>query len=380
MGSAVGEGKIAAVILCGAGKSNGGGHCATGNAGEPGGESAFAIEPGVFLQTRAESAAIDFAIREKTILAINIMKMKIVVLTAVALLLGAAFCRAADFVLPVAIFDFESKDEAVRDLGPKIATLVNANLSAERQIVTVERAELDKVLGEHELGLSGTVSSDSAAKVGQLTGAKVLVTGRVFKVDDQLFIVAKIIGTETSRVYGEMVQGSEKASIANLSADLAKKIAADVVKNSDTLVAKVETRAELVARIKKALGDKALPSVSVKIGEQHFGQRVVDPAAETELSSILQDCGFKLVDGGSTNRADVLITGDAFSAYGSRKGNLISCKSRVEVKALRQNGDLITVDRQTSVAVDIAEQTAAKTALQNAAVELAERLLLKIAK
>jgi len=306
------------------------------------------------------------------------MKMKIVFLTAVALLFGAALCRAAEMVLPVAIFDFESKDEAVRDLGPKIATLVNASLSAEPQIVTVERAELDKVLGEHELGLSGTVSSDSAAKVGQLTGAKVLVTGRVFKSDGELFIVAKIIGTETSRVYGEMVQGNDKASIANLSADLAKKIAADVVKNGDTLVAKVETREELVARIKKALGDKPLPSVSVKIGEQHFGQRVIDPAAETELGSILQDCGFKLVDSGSTNRADVLITGDAFSAYGTRKGNLISCKSRVEVKALRQNGDLITVDRQTSVAVDIAEQTAAKTALQNAAVGLAERLLVKL--
>ena len=306
------------------------------------------------------------------------MKMKIVFLTAVALLFGAALCRAAEMVLPVAIFDFESKDEAVRDLGPKIATLVNASLSAEPQIVTVERAELDKVLGEHELGLSGTVSSDSAAKVGQLTGAKVLVTGRVFKSDGELFIVAKIIGTETSRVYGEMVQGNDKASIANLSADLAKKIAADVVKNGDTLVAKVETREELVARIKKALGDKPLPSVSVKIGEQHFGQRVIDPAAETELGLILQECGFKLVDRASTNRADVLITGDAFSVYGTRKGNLISCKSRVEVKALRQNGDLIAVDRQTSVAVDIAEQTAAKTALQNAAVGLAERLLVKL--
>ena len=45
----------------------------------------------------------------------------------------------------------------------------------------VERAELEKILGEQELGLSGTVSADTAAKVGNLTGAKVLVTGRVFK-------------------------------------------------------------------------------------------------------------------------------------------------------------------------------------------------------
>jgi hypothetical protein len=304
--------------------------------------------------------------------------LKFTLIALLTLSLGKAFAATND-VLTVAVFDFDSKDEAVRDLGPKVATLVNANLSAEPQIITVERAELDKVLGEHELGLSGSVSADSAAKVGQLTGAKVLVTGRVFKAEGELFIVAKIIGTETSRVYGELVKGSEKSSISDLSADLAKKIAADVTQKGDTLVAKVETRDELIAKIKKQLGTNALPSVSVKIGEQHFGQRVIDPAAETELGSILQACGFKLIDAGSTNRADVEITGDAFSAYGTRKGNLISCKSRVEVKAHKKNGDLIAMDRQTSVAVDIAEQTAAKTALQNAAAEMAERLLPKLA-
>ncbi len=303
---------------------------------------------------------------------------KLTLLALLTLSVDRVFAATND-VLTVAVFDFDSKDEAVRDLGPKIATLVNANLSAEPQIITVERAELDKVLGEHELGLSGAVSPDSAAKVGQLTGAKVLVTGRVFKAEGELFIVAKIIGTETSRVYGELVKGREKSSISDLSADLAKKIAADVTQKGDTLVAKVETRDELIAKIKKELGTNTLPSVSVKIGEQHFGQRVIDPAAETKLGSILQACGFKLVDTGSTNRAEVEITGDAFSAYGMRKGNLISCKSRVEVKAHKKNGDLITMDRQTSVAVDIAEQTAAKTALQNAAAEMAERLLPKLA-
>ena len=40
----------------------------------------------------------------------------------------------------------------MRDLGTKVAALLNANLSAEAQIITVERAELEKVLGEQELG------------------------------------------------------------------------------------------------------------------------------------------------------------------------------------------------------------------------------------
>src|SRR4051794_4065467 len=157
-------------------------------------------------------------------------------------------------VLTVAIFDFESKDEAVRDLGPKVATLVNANLSAEPRIICVERAELEKVLGEQELGLSGTVSPDTAAKVGNLTGAKVLVTGRVFRADKELVIVAKIIGTETSRVYGDIVKGpASSASLSDLSSDLAKRIVNIITLKGETLVAHVETREQRIERIIKSL-------------------------------------------------------------------------------------------------------------------------------
>src|SRR5678816_4247243 len=106
-----------------------------------------------------------------------------IVLTAVLLLFGGrAGARAAGTdILTVAVFDLESNDEAVRGLGPKISALLTVNLSTEPQIICVERAELEKVLGEQELGLSGNVSADTAAKVGSLTGAKVLVTGRVMK-------------------------------------------------------------------------------------------------------------------------------------------------------------------------------------------------------
>ena len=307
--------------------------------------------------------------------------MKILCCSLLALLLTIGSLAPAAHSAPVsqppftvAIFDFESRDEAVRDLGPKVASLLNASLSAEPQIITVERAELEKVLGEQELGLSGTVSPDTAAKVGHLTGAKVLVTGRVFKADKELVIVAKIIGTETSRVYGELVKGPAASSITDLSGDLARKIATTVSEKGDTLVAKVESREDRIARIKKSLKEGKLPTVSVRIGERHFGQPVIDPAAETELGLILKECGFPLVDDKSKEKADIEITGDAFSAFGLRKGNLISCKARIELKAQKRTGQIFAVDRQTSVAVDITEQTAAKTALQQAAAELAERL------
>jgi len=304
--------------------------------------------------------------------------LKLTLMAALAFTAGKTI--AADEILTVAVFDFDSKDEAISDLGPKVATLINATLSADPQIITVERAELNKVLGEQELGLSGTINPDSAAKIGQLTGAKVLVTGRVFKADDQTIIVAKVIGTETSRVYGEMVQGPPTKTIVGLSSDLAKKIAEVISGKSDALVAKVETREERITKIKQSLAGKKLPVVLVKIDEKHYGRYIIDPAAQTELSVILQQCGFTLADTESTNKPAIEISGDAFSAYGMQKGNLISCKSRIEIKVRDvATGNILAVDRQTSVGVDIAEQTAAKTALQNAADVLAERVVPKLA-
>lgn len=313
----------------------------------------------------------------KTILS---RKLRLLLL-GLALFAATTATPASPDVLTLAIFDFEAKDANVSDLGSKVSMLLNARLSADPQILTVERAELSKVLGEQELSLSGTVNPNQAVKVGQLTGAKVLVTGRVFKVDKETIVVAKIIGTETSVVYGALAQGAASVAITDLAADIAKQIAATLSEKGDKLVAKVVPREDRLAKIKKAVAGKTLPSVSVKIGEHHFGRPVTDPAAETEIGHVLQECGFKLVDEKSKDKAVIEITGDAFSAFGLQKGNLISCTARIEIKAHDMNAKkLIANDRQTTVAVDIAEQTAAKTALQNGGFDLAERLIPQLAK
>lgn len=280
----------------------------------------------------------------------------------------------------VAIFDFESREEAVRDLGPKLSALLGAHMSTDPNLILVERAELEKALGEQELGLSGTVSSETAARVGHLTGAKVLITGKIFKVERDLMVVAKVIGTETSRVYGETTKGAAGGSIDDLASQLAKKLSATISNRVATLLAKVPTREDRVESIKKALKESRRPVISVRIPEVHYGNPVNDPAAQTELGLILQEAGFTLVDEKSDTKADIEITGEAFSAFAVRRGNLVSCKARVELKAQnRVDGKIVVVDRETSVAVDVAEQTAAKNALQSAAAELAARIAPKLA-
>ena len=178
-----------------------------------------------------------------------------------------------------------------------------------------------------------------------------------------------------------MVQGGPNVSLSDLSAQMAKKIGHVVTEKGSTLGAKVETPQERMEKIKKALKDKTLPVLSISISERHFNGPTIDPAAETEFGKIASECGFRLADAKSDSKPDVEIAGEALSQFGMRKGNLISCKARVEIKVREKStGNLLFVDRQTSVAVDLTEQIAAKTALQNAAAELAERILPKLGK
>lgn len=294
---------------------------------------------------------------------------------------GSALAAAPAQPLTVAVFDFTSRDESTRDLGPTISTLLTALLSAEADLILLERAELDKALGEQELGLSGTVAADTAARVGTLTGAKVLVTGSVFKADKSILAVAKVIGTETGRVYGLTAKmNASGGDITDLAQDLATKIGPTINEKSETLIAKVEPREERIKRLVAAARPAGSTSISVVIPEQHFGSPVVDPAAQTQLLSLFQEAGFEIVDAKSTKKADIEVTGEAFSAFALRKGNLQACKARVELIArTRADGKILFTGSQTSVAADITEQTAAKTALENAALDIAERLISKVA-
>lgn len=286
---------------------------------------------------------------------------------------------AADPPLTVAVLEFQAGDFDTRHVAENMSALLAVEFSQDEHFLTVERAELDKSLCEQVLGVSGVVSEASAAKVGQLTGARLLVVGRALKVDRDTVVIAKLISVETSRVFSEKVTLPPGGSSQEAAGKLAHRLAAAAASHRDALVAKGDDGARLAA-VQKALEGKGRETVSVTIPEQHFGRPVIDPAAETEMGLLLQQCEFPLVDGRSAAKPAIEIVGEAFSERGVERSGLIACRARVEIKARRvADGAILAVDRQTGVAVDISEHVAAKRALQMASRELTLRLLPQLA-
>jgi TolB-like protein len=286
-------------------------------------------------------------------------------------------------VHPVALLGFEERGAGAKDLGPKVGDLLFAKLAAKPALYLVDRADLKKVLDEQLLGRAGAVKADEAAQVGQLTGAKLLVTGSVVQADKKLYLVAKLIGTETGRVAGASVEGAQSDDLGTLVGKLADAVADAVEAGGDRLVPRPAPAADRAAELSRRLGKAARPALMVQVGERHVGAPAVDPAAQTELGRIAKEAGFELVDPeeGAKGKADVLVTGEGFSEVAGRVGGLVSVRARVEVKAVdRRTGRVLAVDRQTAVVVDASEQVAGKQALQDAAAALAERVLPKVAR
>jgi TolB-like protein len=278
---------------------------------------------------------------------------------------------------PLALLPFQERGRETKELGGKVTDLLFAKLVVSPALYLVDREDLDKVMEEQELSASGLVKPGAANELGQLTGAKLLVTGSVLQVGNKIVLVCKIIGTETSRVVGASATGSANDDLTEIVDRLGDAVEKAIVERSGDLVPKVVTREDQVKQLAKQLGDAPRPTVSIQVSERHIGQATIDPAAETELTLLCKQLGFEVLDPKrAAQPADITISGEGFSEFAVRRGNLASVKARLEIKAVdRATGKVLVADRQTSVAVDLTEQIAGKSALQRAASEIANRLL-----
>ena len=295
----------------------------------------------------------------------------------------AMFAHAADppkSALTVAVYDFSADPDAA-SYASQVTTLVTVNLTTETNLVLLERADMKKTLSEQALGLSGMVSSDTAAKIGQITGAKVLVAGQVVQIGDKhLVLIADIIGTETGRLFADKVEGAADNLVA-LTDQLSRKIAQTIGGQTANLTAPAgETSAERLDRIIKGITGTNRPSVSVSV---HFGggKPVESPILEGEFGTLLLKAGFPLVDEKSDRKPDIMIIGSEDGSEGPRWVDLFTFIEVFNVKVQeRRSGTILALVHQIASATEGSAGAAKAAAPVNAVDAVAERILPLLAK
>lgn len=114
-------------------------------------------------------------------------RFSIVLALSVLMLLGAAAqpAQAQELKKRIAVMSFEDKTDAgyswggTKTAGEGMADMLVTDLVQSERYIVLERSEINAVLDEQNLGTSGVVTAESAARVGEMLGAEIVVFGAI---------------------------------------------------------------------------------------------------------------------------------------------------------------------------------------------------------
>lgn len=266
--------------------------------------------------------------------------------------------------LSVAVLNFADGSNGLDGVGTSVSALLQVQLTVHSEAQLVERAELNEVLAEQELTLSDSVTPTQAAKVAQLTGAEVLISGRVFAVHDRIHLVAKVISSSTSRVFGATAAYDKGKPLDGAVEKLGQDVAKILTEKTTDLRGGPSLEEKINTEVAAFLKDKPAKKIYVHIPEKILQATVPDPAAQTEIIRTLEAAGWTSVD--SAEKADLVIRGEAFAESAIRRGNLWFTRARLEFTVTDASGKILKTDRIVCGNVDLAQAIGAKGALQKA--------------
>ncbi|MDD2805626.1 MAG: CsgG/HfaB family protein [Elusimicrobiales bacterium] len=102
----------------------------------------------------------------------------------------------------LAVFPFQADEKlSKKKVNFAVSEILTKDLLKLGKFTIIERAQIEEVMKEQKLGLSGAVDSETAAQIGKLAGAKLLVLGNVIQMGNSYQLTSKLISAET----GEMI-------------------------------------------------------------------------------------------------------------------------------------------------------------------------------
>src|SRR6056297_2083223 len=120
----------------------------------------------------------------------------------------------------IAVARFENKSADSMNwyspsIGDGMADMLTTALVNSGRYIVLERESLDTVLSEQDLGASGRIREDTAAAIGEIEGAELLVVAAVTEFDGNTGGNAGSLGgSKIGRVFGAISGGSRSAHMA----------------------------------------------------------------------------------------------------------------------------------------------------------------------
>lgn len=111
-------------------------------------------------------------------------------------------------------------------LSKGLADMLSGDLGATGAFILVEREELERILREQELGMSGLVDPSGAPKVGRLLGAELLLYGSFVVTGNDLRIDARVVRAETGEIAASASAAGPAADVLSLERELSGSLAA----------------------------------------------------------------------------------------------------------------------------------------------------------
>jgi len=218
---------------------------------------------------------------------------------AVLVLAGQAFAAGKKIVCVMELEDKSSHAHGWQNVGTGVADMMVTALAETKKYTLIEREKLDKVLAEQNLGASGAVTAQTAAKIGRLLGAHYIITGAVteFGVKDSKIGVG---GLEKVLPFGGGAKVSKNTARAALD-----------VRAIDTTSAQIVAAAKGEGSKSSAefKGDLSI-APSFDFGKDGFDETIIGKAARKAVEDVVKELTSAFDESGPGAIKIIKITGN----------------------------------------------------------------------
>jgi TolB-like protein len=116
---------------------------------------------------------------------------------------GLAAPASAQNPPTVAVLDFEASTVTLEDasaVGRSLAAMIATELAGRPQVRVIERDEVERLIQQRQIVLSGRGGDEAALQLGQMLGAQYVVAGNVFLEARRARIDIRILDVETGAI------------------------------------------------------------------------------------------------------------------------------------------------------------------------------------